>query len=220
MDLTVVRQWGFLFPSAEGCQLRCRVLLTDGDSLIPYHSKKKLQFQKDLNIFVLIQKELYQLKNKMMKKLMLSLALCLFTAFAFAQDKDVYTGQSFGNGVKKGNVITAADVTKKLGKSNKKDMKVTGEVVQVCQKKGCFMTLAMPNGETMFVNFKDYAFFMPKDLAGRKVVIDGFAQKKETSVDDLKHFAADAKKSPEEIAKITAPKKEIVFEAKGVVILD
>ncbi len=155
-----------------------------------------------------------------MKKLMLSITFCLFTAFAFAQDTDTYAGQSFGVGVKKGATITTADISKKLGKSNKKDMKVTGEVVTVCQKKGCFMTLAMPNGETMFVNFKDYAFFMPKDLAGKKVVIDGFAEKKETSVEDLKHFAADAKKSPEEIAKITAPKKEIVFEAKGVVILE
>jgi hypothetical protein len=70
------------------------------------------------------------------------------------------------------------------------------------------------------VNFKDYAFFMPKDLAGKKVVIDGFAERMETSVEDLKHIAEDAKKSAEEIAKITEPKKEIVFEAKGVVILN
>jgi hypothetical protein len=81
------------------------------------------------------------------------------------------------------------------------------------------MYLELPNGETMFVNFKDYEFFMPKDLAGKKVVLDGFAERKETSVEDLKHFAEDAKKSAEEIAKITKPKKEIVFEAKGVVIL-
>lgn len=155
-----------------------------------------------------------------MKKIILSLALCMFTAFAFAQDANLFEGKSFGEGVKKGNVITTAEVETKLGDSTKKDMKVTGEVVLVCQKKGCFMNLAMPDGKTMFVNFKDYAFFMPKDLKGKKVVIDGFAERKETSVEDLKHFAEDAKKSPEEIAKITQPKKEIVFEAKGVVILE
>jgi len=155
-----------------------------------------------------------------MKKIILSLALCMFAAFAFAQDANLFEGKSFGEGVKKGNVITTAEVETKLGDSTKKDMKVTGEVVLVCQKKGCFMNLAMPDGKTMFVNFKDYAFFMPKDLKGKKVVIDGFAERKETSVEDLKHFAEDAKKSPEEIAKITQPKKEIVFEAKGVVILE
>lgn len=152
--------------------------------------------------------------------MMLSFALCLFTAFAFAQESTSFEGKSFGEGVQKGNVITTAEIDAKLGESTKKDMKVTGTVTLVCQKKGCFMNLAMPNGETMFVNFKDYEFFMPKDIAGKKVVIDGFAERKVTSVEDLKHFAEDAKKSEEEIAKITKPKKEIVFEAKGVVILD
>lgn len=154
-----------------------------------------------------------------MKKIILSLTLCLVTAIAFAQDATSFEGKSFGEGVKKGGVITTAEVDKKLGDSIKKDMKVTGEVVVVCKKKGCFMTLQMPDGKTMFVNFKDYAFFMPMDIAGKKVVIDGFAERKTTSVEDLKHYAEDAKKSAEEIAKITEPKKEIVFEAKGVVIL-
>lgn len=155
-----------------------------------------------------------------MKKIILGLALCMFTAFAFAQDLTPYEGKAFGEGVKKGNVITTAQIDSKLGESTKKDMKVTGEVILVCQSKGCFMNLAMPGGETMRVEFKDYAFFMPKDIAGKKVVLDGFAERKETSVEDLKHFAEDAKKSKDEIAKITMPKKEIVFEAKGVVILE
>jgi hypothetical protein len=155
-----------------------------------------------------------------MKKIILSLAFCLCSAFVFAQDGVAFEGKSFGEGVKKGNVITTAEIDSTLGKSTKKDMKVTGVVTLVCQKKGCFMNLAMPNGKAMFVNFKDYAFFMPKDLAGKKVVIDGFAERKETSVEDQKHFAEDAKKPAEEIAKITTPKKEIVFEAKGVVILE
>lgn len=155
-----------------------------------------------------------------MKKFILSLAFCLTVVIAAAQDGAVYEGKSFGEGVKKGNVITTDQIETALGKATKKDMKVTGTVTLVCQKKGCFMNLAMPDGKTMFVNFKDYAFFMPKDIAGKKVVVDGFAERKETSVEDQKHFAEDAKKSAEEIAKITKPKKEIVFEAKGVVILE
>ncbi len=154
-----------------------------------------------------------------MKKIILSFVLCLFATFTFAQNSTSYEGVSFGDVVQKGDVITTSEVNAKLGDSIKKDMKITGVVSLVCQKKGCFMNLEMPNGETMFVNFKDYAFFMPKDIAGKTVVLDGFAERKETSVEDLKHFAEDAKKSKEEIAKITTPKKEIVFEAKGVVIL-
>jgi hypothetical protein len=39
-----------------------------------------------------------------------------------------------------------------------------------------------------------------------------------TSVEELRHYAEDAKKSKEEIEKITEPKSELVFEADGVII--
>ena len=153
-----------------------------------------------------------------MKKLILSLAFCALATFGFAQEK--VEGQSFGEGVTKGNIISANEVNAKLGKETKAEMKVEGEVVNVCKKKGCFMNVKISDKETMFVKFKDYGFFMPKDMApGTKVVIDGFAERKVTSVEDLQPYAKDAKKSPEEIAKITEPKKEIVFEAKGAVIV-
>lgn len=156
-----------------------------------------------------------------MKKIILSLVFCAMATLGFAQESvDNVEGQSFGEGVKKGNIIPATEVNSKLGTATKADMKVEGEVVNVCKKKGCFMTVKISDKETMFVKFKDYGFFMPKDMpAGTKVVIDGFAQRKVTSVDDLQHYARDAKKSEEEIAKITEPKKEIVFEAKGAVIV-
>ncbi len=127
-----------------------------------------------------------------MKKLILSLVFCALASFAFAQEN--VDGQAFGEGVKKGNIIPATQVDAKLGKETKADMKVEGEVVTVCKKKGCFMTVKISDKETMFVKFKDYGFFMPKDLpAGTKVVIDGFAERKTTSVEDLKHYAEDAR---------------------------
>lgn len=155
-----------------------------------------------------------------MKKIILSLAFCALATMGFAQDNEAIKGQSFGEGVKQGNIIAATEVNAKLGKEGKADMKVQGEVVTVCKKKGCFVKLKAANNETIFVKFKDYAFFLPKDIEGKQIVIDGTAERKVTSVAALKHYAEDAKKSPEEIAKITAPKEEITFMAKGVVILD
>lgn len=153
-----------------------------------------------------------------MKKLILGFAFCALATLGFAQEK--VEGQEFGEGVTKGNIIPATEVNAKLGKEAKAEMKVEGEVVNVCKKKGCFMNVKISDKETMFVKFKDYGFFMPKDMApGTKVVIDGFAERKVTSVEDLQHYAKDAKKSPEEIAKITEPKNEIVFMAKGAVIV-
>lgn len=107
-----------------------------------------------------------------------------------------------------------------MGKADSAQMKITGKVLEVCSKKGCWMTLEMPNGDPMRVTFKDYAFFMPKNIAGKTVVLLGVAKKHTTSVKMLRHYAEDAKKSTEEIAKITSQKNELTFEANGAVILD
>lgn len=71
----------------------------------------------------------------------------------------------------------------------------------------------------MMVKMKGHSFFVPLALNGKEVVIDGMAEEKETSVEQLKHYAEDANKTKEEIAAIKEPKKEIIVEAKGVLVL-
>jgi hypothetical protein len=114
-------------------------------------------------------------------------------------------------------------VLKDLNKKGSLDeVVVHAAVTGVCQAKGCWMTLVSttdPSTPSMFVKFKDYAFFMPKDLAGGKVIMKGKAYKEVTSIDDLKHYAEDEGKSADEIAKITKPKEELKFLASGVHIL-
>lgn len=100
-------------------------------------------------------------------------------------------------------------------------IKITGKVNEVCQKKGCWMTIVpdKPGQPEMRVTFKDYAFFMPKDISGKRVILDGYAYVDVTPVDVLRHYAEDAGKSKDEIMKITEPKRELAYEAKGVLIL-
>ncbi|MGI8635710.1 MAG: DUF4920 domain-containing protein [Segetibacter sp.] len=47
----------------------------------------------------------------------------------------------------------------------------------------------------------------------------GSAEEKITSVEQLKHYAEDAGKSKAEIAAIKEPKKEIIVDAKGLLVL-
>lgn len=97
---------------------------------------------------------------------------------------------------------------------------VKATVQEVCQAKGCWMNVADGgDGQPIFVQFKDYGFFMPKDLGGGEVVMKGYAYRDMTSVEDLRHFAEDEGKSPEEIAAITEPEEELKFLASGVHIL-
>ena len=66
---------------------------------------------------------------------------------------------------------------------------------------------------------KDYKFFVPTSLEGKNIEIDGKVELATTSVDELKHFAEDAKKSQAEIDAITEPKKEIKIMASGIKIV-
>ena len=72
----------------------------------------------------------------------------------------------------------------------------------------------------LFVKFKNYGFFVPKDLTGSKVIIAGIAFKQVTSVDELKHYAEDEGKSEEEISKIIKPSEELKFMAEGVALIE
>lgn len=126
----------------------------------------------------------------------------------------------YGDSVKNGQLIQLASVPSKMNGESKKEMKVRGFVKEVCQEKGCWMTMDLDQGDEMRVTFKDYEFFVPKDMGGKEVVLDGFVYTDTVSVKKQRHYAEDAGKSPAEIAAITSPKIQLAFEAKGVVVMN
>lgn len=97
---------------------------------------------------------------------------------------------------------------------------VSGTVKEVCQAKGCWMQVALTDGQEVFVKFKDYGFFVPKDIAGKKVLLDGVAFVEEMPVDEQKHYAEDKGATQEELEKITEAKRTLRFEAAGVLIAE
>ncbi|MCB4809429.1 DUF4920 domain-containing protein [Tamlana sp. 62-3] len=97
--------------------------------------------------------------------------------------------------------------------------KMIAKVTDVCQAKGCWMTLNLQGDEEVMVKFKDYGFFVPKDISGKDVIVNGKAFVSEISVEEQQHYAKDAGKTEEEIALITEPKKTLSFEADGVLVL-
>lgn len=147
-----------------------------------------------------------------MKKLLFPLAVAILTTVAA-------TAQSFhGEKITAAGAVTTDELVQKMASTESLPAKVTGTVESVCQMKGCWMKVRLPEGQTMRVTFKDYGFFVPKDIVGKTVVFAGTASQKTTSVADLKHYAQDAGKSKEEIAKITEPEKALAFVADGVIV--
>ena len=127
--------------------------------------------------------------------------------------------QSFhGKKIAEQGAVPAAQLASTLGDKAEVPAKVEGTVESVCKMKGCWMKVKTTDGQTMRVTFKDYGFFVPKDIAGKTVVFEGVAKQTTTPVSELRHYAEDAGKSKEEIAKITEPEKAITFVADGVVV--
>lgn len=129
--------------------------------------------------------------------------------------------ESFGAKVQPEEFKDAAEMEttySNLKKGDTIDAKFEATVNSVCKMKGCWMVLDLPGGNDPMVKFKDYGFFVPKDIEGKKVIVSGKAYLAETSVEEQKHFAEDAGKTEEEIAAITEVETSPAFLADGVLI--
>ena len=91
-------------------------------------------------------------------------------------------------------------------------------IKEVCKKKGCWMSMELADSDESFVRFKDYGFFVPLNADKQDAIVNGIAYIDVVLVDELRHYAKDAKKSQEEINKITKPKITYAFQATGVLI--
>ncbi len=128
---------------------------------------------------------------------------------------------SFGAKFKVNRVYNQAEMMKKYKQLKKGDTIVVqfeSTIKSVCKKKGCWMKLALKGDESSFVKFKDYAFFVPLNADNSDAIVSGKAFVDIESVEELRHYAKDAGKSAEEIAKITKPEVTYAFLADGVYI--
>ena len=94
---------------------------------------------------------------------------------------------------------------------------VRGKITAACQAKGCWLSMDV-EGQDMYVKFKDYGFFVPKNCANYTAVVSGWAYIDTLTVSQQKEIAKDSEVSSTEIASITEPKIELQFIADGVII--
>jgi hypothetical protein len=160
----------------------------------------------------------------MINRLIILLSFCSLVAACQNTPKDTTkeTGQpqSFGELITADGAIPYHDMLAKMATVDSMKVKVKGTVQGVCQAKGCWININDGQGAAeTFVKFKDYGFFMPKDCAKREVIMEGYAYREVTSVEELRHYAEDEGKSKEEIEAITEPVEEMKFMASGVLLL-
>jgi len=95
-----------------------------------------------------------------------------------------------------------------------KDVVVDAVVKEVCQKKGCWHTLATADpAVSVMVKDKEYAIFLPKDSAGKKVHVHGTFAVSELPEAEARHYAEDAGRDP---STIVGPQKAFTLDVAGV----
>ncbi|WP_264559047.1 DUF4920 domain-containing protein [Flavobacterium sp. N2270] len=162
-----------------------------------------------------------------MKKITCLLALGLFVISCGKKEEvkeEVKLTDSyavFGDSISNEGALSSAEMMAKfesLKEGDTVNVKFTSKINDVCQKKGCWMNVALEGDKSTFVKFKDYAFFVPMNAEDKDVIVEGKAFVSVESIDDLKHYAKDAGKSQEAIDSIVAPKTTYSFMANGVLI--
>ena len=127
----------------------------------------------------------------------------------------------FGDSITTNGAISTAELLEKYNSLNENDtlaVKFRGTIDKVCQTKGCWMSINLPEDQSATVRFKDYGFFMPLNAGESEAIVNGIAYLDVTSVEDLIAYAIENEATEDEIAEITTPDIRFAFEADGVLI--
>jgi len=104
-----------------------------------------------------------------------------------------------------------------LGRS----VKIEGTVAEVCQMAGCWLTLQTGDGNNIRILVArnedgNYAFTVPKDISGRRVVVQGILAEETLLEGAQRHLAEDAGRVVDD--ETLTPATELQMTAQGVLI--
>ncbi|MFT7463869.1 MAG: hypothetical protein ACI9EF_002217 [Pseudohongiellaceae bacterium] len=139
------------------------------------------------------------------------------SACSLNDDVEVAAGPHYGAEISASAPLTLVELLDDASTHDGNSVLVQGQVLEVCQSKGCWMVLSAGD-RTMRVRFEDYAFFVPKDLAGSTIVVEGVFSIQTVPVDEARHYLEDAGRM-DEAAAITEPQEGFGFMAAGVRVL-
>lgn len=147
-------------------------------------------------------------------KLTLMLFIALLSTNLFAKNS-VKDAPFYGKDITAKEAVKLDSVLKNFKDYKGKTIVMEANVDKVCEAKGCWMTL-QGSDKTFRVKFKDYSFFVPMSLVGKKVWVQGEVVRSEVSIEHTKHYLEDAGASKEKIAAVTKPSIEYRIVAQGV----
>jgi hypothetical protein len=127
-----------------------------------------------------------------------------------------------GASLKQARTIPAEKVLGDPGAYDGKTVRLAGTIDAVCAKRGCWLTLRQGK-KILRARFVDSGectrgFFVPRDAAGHKVILEGMIHQEELSQEMARHFLEDGGASEAEINEIVGPQKALAIVCTSVAI--
>ncbi|MCR9205677.1 MAG: DUF4920 domain-containing protein, partial [Halobacteriovoraceae bacterium] len=112
------------------------------------------------------------MKTNNLKTLILLTSLLYSMAGQVLAKNSVKDATFYGEDIKSKKAVALDSVIKDFSSYKGKKIVMEAKVEKVCEAKGCWMTL-QGTDKTFRVKFKDYSFFVPMSLIGKKVWVQG-----------------------------------------------
>src|ERR1044072_8229817 len=148
-----------------------------------------------------------------MKKPLISL-LSIIALLAMPAWAVKSSGKHFGAAFTKAKTVSLAEVTANAGKYHGKTVKLKGNIADVCQREGCWLSLS--DGEpTIRIQMQDHKFVVPKDSGNKVAIVEGLIEKQELSEEMARHYAEESagKVDP---STIKGPQMVVTMQETGV----
>lgn len=132
----------------------------------------------------------------------------------------------FGEAMKTDEVsmTSTAEVFEQPTSYDGKYLRLRGEVVSVCAKKGCWLRLVPVGGESadsLFVKFTCpvRGRLIPMAAVGHEAIVEGTLEVSKITEAEARHYAEDAGKSAAEIAKIVGDRDQLRMKSPAAQIV-
>jgi len=112
--------------------------------------------------------------------------------------------QSFGAALALADTTPLADISRDPAHFSGQVVRTSGEIASVCQRAGCWMELRDEGVEPIRVPMAGHAFFLPRDVSGRRATLEGTVSVRELPQDERDHLASEGALATAQTLQITA----------------
>ena len=112
-----------------------------------------------------------------------------------------------------GRVIPLAQIAADPTRYEGREIRTEGEILRVCQRRGCWLELADSSGARVFVPMAGHAFTVPMDSVGARALVEGTVHRRELSDAERNHLKSDG--AGDSIPTVSIEAKAVVIPSAG-----